>query len=77
MLLEELGLKLIKIVHHEFRHIGSKTMYDMISAYYQIPNLTKMIKRFCENFFVCIRNKSRKKRPIGLLNKWMEPDAPF
>lgn len=77
VLSEELGLKLIKIVHHEFGHIGSKTMYDMISAYYQIPNLTKMIKRFCENCFVCIRNKSRKKRPIGLLNKWMEPDAPF
>lgn len=74
---EKLGLELVNRTHLEFGHIGSKTISDMITPFYSVPNLQNLIRRTCESCEVCIKNKTRCKRPIGYLEKFIKPTQSF
>lgn len=77
ILTEELGAELVRRVHHEFGHIGAKAMLNTIRPYYSIRNLDRIINDYCSKCTVCIQNKSRRKKLIGLLKKLGPPTRPF
>ena len=74
---EELGAELIRRVHGEFGHIGPRATAETIRPHYSIKNLDRLIKNYCGKCRVCIQNKSRRKRKIGLLAKLGPPKKPF
>ena len=77
ILSEHLGRQLIKKVHLEFGHIGSRTILDMILPIYLFKNLHQHVKTFCESCEICLKNKSRSIRPMGFLDKIMTPENPY
>ena len=77
ILSEELGAELIRRVHHEFGHIGAKATANTIRPHYSIRKVDKLIKDYCDRCTVCIMNKSRRKKLIGLLEKLGPPTRPF
>lgn len=74
---ESFGKEIIKRIHSEFGHIGSRATADTLRPHYAIKNLDGLIKEFCGKCKVCIENKSRRKRMIGLLAKLGPPKKPF
>lgn len=58
ILSEEASVKLIKEIHTEWCHLGINQMINKISPYYTAKNLTRNIKKICNNCETCIKNKS-------------------
>lgn len=74
---EKLGLELIRKIHQQYGHIGTKTMIEMLNKHYYFRNLEKLVKSHCESCRVCIKNKSRTKKTLGFLGKLGPADKPF
>ena len=74
---EKLAIELIKRVHYEFGHIGYNTMVSMISPIYHFQNFHKHIRNFCETCLICLKNKSRIRKPLGFMDKLIKPNKPF
>lgn len=56
---DEFAQSLIRKTHLKFGHIGTKQIQLTLFPYIYNKNFTKLIKIFCGNCSVCIRNKSR------------------
>lgn len=74
---EQFSIELINNIHTDLGHIGIKQMQRMISSVYTAENMTKNIKRICENCIVCLKNKSRKKNNYGLMSHLGPATKPF
>lgn len=74
---EELSLKLIKEVHENLSHIGTKQMQMKINPVYTAKNLTKNIRKQCKNCEICIKNKSRGQEKLGLMSHLGPATKPY
>lgn len=72
-----LGKEIIDIVHKRYGHIGSGQMLATIRPHYYFEGLDKMIHTYCKNCKVCIENKVRRGRAIGLLSRLGPATEPF
>ena len=68
---------MIRKIHQQYGHIGTKTMIEMLNKHYYFRNLEKLVKSHCESCRVCIKNKSRTKKTLGFLGKLGPADKPF
>lgn len=64
-----LGDEIIKLVHHHYGHIGPAQMSATIRPHYYFRNLDKAILAYCKSCKICIENKTRRSRAIGLLSQ--------
>lgn len=77
ILSEEASVKLIKEIHTEWCHLGINQMINKISPYYTAKNLTRNIKKICNNCETCIKNKSRGQDKYGLMSYLGPAAKPF
>lgn len=77
ILSEEFSIKLIKLIHGYFCHIGIKQLQKKISALYTARNITKNIRKICRNCEICIKNKSRGHDKVGLMSYLGPATKPF
>lgn len=77
ILSEKFSIQFIKDVHADLGHIGIKQMQRIISTWYTAENITKNIKKICENCIICIKNKSRRKNKYGLMSHLGPAKKPF
>lgn len=77
ILSEEASVKLIKEIHTEWCHLGINQMINKISPYYTAKNLTRNIKKICNNCETCIKNKSRGQDKYGLMSHLGPASKPF
>lgn len=74
---EEAGNKIIKTIHDRFGHIGASQMITLLVKQFYFPNMHKKIIEHCINCEVCIKNKSRRGRGIGLMGQLGPASHPF
>lgn len=72
-----LALKLIKITHEFYGHIGSQQMIATLRPYYYFKGMYKQIRDYCRNCMICLKNKSRTRRTIGFLSRLGPAREPF
>lgn len=77
ILSENLGRQLIRDMHHEFGHVGSKALLGMITPFYTFSKLHEHVLSLCTSCDVCLKNKTRITKPLGFLDKLVEPDMPY
>lgn len=73
---EEFGISLIKDVHKEQGHIGSKQLNLTIGHKFYFKNMYKHIKNICHSCETCMKNKSRIgcfKAPLSQLGPAQKP----
>lgn len=73
----ELGKKIIKQVHDYYGHIGVPQLCKMIRPYYYFKNFDILVRKFCKSFSVCMENKVRRSRFIGLMSKLGPAQEPY
>lgn len=71
------GKKIIEKVHERYGHIGLAHPLATIRPHYYFRNLDKAVYEFCQSCSVCLANKVRQGRIIGLLSKFGPPTEPF
>lgn len=74
---EEFGLQLVEKLHTFYGHIGTNQIAEKLRSCYFFRNMDKTISNFCKKCEICIKNKSRRCRPIGKLSKLGPSKAPF
>lgn len=77
MLSEDFSIKLIKNIHDNLCHIGTRQMQRMIGPFYTAKNLTLNIKKLCKNCTTCIKNKTRGQKKFGLMSHLGPATKPF
>lgn len=77
ILSEEFSKKIIKDVHNNMCHIGTKQMQNKINPLYTANNLSKNIKNHCTSCEICIKNKSRGQNKYGLMSHLGPATEPF
>lgn len=77
ILSDKLSIEVIKNSHKHLCHIGIKQMQKKIGNSYTAQNLTKNIKRICEAWATCKKNKSRGHNKIGLMSQLGPATRPF
>lgn len=73
----DFGIRLIKLVHEYYGHIGVVQMRNKIRPFYYFKNLDKLINKYCKNCSICRENKSRRSRIIGSMSKLGPAKHPF
>ena len=73
----QFGKRLIERLHKMYGHIGTVQLLKKIRPYYYFKNLDRLVDEYCGKCDVCIRNKSRRPRRLGLLSKLGPPIRPF
>lgn len=74
---KKFGSDLINKVHQFYGHIGSCHIAEKLRPFYYFKNMDKIINRFCKECEICMKNKTRKCRAIGLLSKLGPAKYPF
>ena len=74
---EEFANRLIEKVHDYYGDIGVWHIAEKIRPFYYCRNLDDLIRRFCDGCEICVKNKSRTKRQLGLLSKLGPAAKPF
>ena len=74
---DDLARNLINKVHAKMGHIGPKQMELALFPYFYNTNFKKLIKHFCHNCSVCIKNKSRIPYHFGSLSQLGPATEPF
>lgn len=74
---EEFGKQLIDKIHGYYGHIGSNQISNKLRPFYYFKNMDSMIHKFCKTCEICIKNKSRSSRAVGLLSKLGPPKYPY
>ena len=74
---EKFGLYLVKKIHRFYGHIGTYQIAEKLRSFYYFKNMDKTISEFCKSCAVCVQNKSRSGRAIGLLSKLGPAEYPF
>jgi transposase InsO family protein len=73
----KLGMEIIKRLHTKLGHIGLSQMTNTIRRHYYFRNMDELVKEFCSKCVVCIENKTRRKRLLGLMSHFGPAKAPF
>lgn len=71
------GKEIIELIHQHYGHIGPAQMLATIRPHYYFKGLDKIVQTFCKNCNVCIENKTRRSRAIGLLSQFGPAECPF
>ena len=66
---KEFGFSLIDKLHKFYGHIGSRQIAEKLRTHYYFKKMDKIIINYCKNCEICIKNKSRRIRPIGKMSK--------
>ena len=74
---DELALDIIKKVHSKLGHIGPKQMQLAIFPFFYNTNFRRMIKKYCHNCPICIKNKTRSPILFGSLSQLGPATEPF
>lgn len=74
---KDFGIYLIKKLHAFYGHIGSNQLAETIRPFYYFKSMDKIIKEFCKTCTVCVQNKTRTGRAIGLMSKLGPAESPF
>lgn len=74
---QKLGKKIIERIHEEYGHIGRQQMLATICPHYYFKNLDKIVHEYCRNCHICVENKTRRGRAIGLLSRLVPATHPF
>ena len=72
-----LGQWLITKVHSHYGHIGSHHICQKLRPYYYFKAMDRMVKEFCGNCEICLKNKTRIGKPFGKLSKLGPPTRSF
>lgn len=72
-----LGNEIIELVHKHYGHIGPAQMIATIRPHYYFKHLDQAVHTFCKNCKVCVENKIRRSRAIGLLSQLGPATKPF
>lgn len=73
----KLGKEIIQLVHEHYGHIGPAQMIATIRPHYYFKGFDKEIHNFCKSCQICVRNKVRRSRAIGLLSQLGPATEPF
>lgn len=74
---QKLGHQLIKKVHEYYGHIGVSHLSEKLRPYYFLKNMDQITHTFCSTCKICIKNKTRKSKRIGLLSKLGPATKPY
>ena len=74
---KKLAKKVIELAHEQFGHIGATKMKEKLRQKFYFRKLDKLIDQFCESCATCLKNKSRQKRPIGMMSELGPSDKPL
>ena len=74
---QEFGEHIIKTVHDFFGHVGRNHILKKIRPFYYFKNMDRIVDKFCKQCEICIKNKSRTRRPIGLMSRLGPARKPF
>lgn len=74
---KEFGKKLINTVHIYYGHIGADHIANKIRQFYYFTGMDNMIREYCKKCEICIQNKSRRNREIGLLSQLGPAKQPY
>ncbi len=77
ILTESTGKKLIQQLHETLGHIGEKHLINSIRPYYYFKYMDKNISIVTKSCEICIKNKSRTGKKIGLLSYLGPATKPF
>lgn len=73
----EFGKKLINKVHLYYGHISANHIANKIRQFYYFTGMDNMIREYCGKCEICIQNKSRRNREIGLLSQLGPAEQPY
>lgn len=71
------GKKLIQRIHQKMGHVGMNHLINMSTPYYYSEHMYKQIKEISSKCEICIKNKSRNNRRLGLLGHLGPATKPF
>ncbi len=71
------GKKLIQRIHQEMGHVGMNHLINMSTPYYYSEHMYKQIQETSLSYEICIKNKSRNNRHLGLLGHLGPATKPF
>ena len=74
---QEFGEYIIKTMHDFFGYVGRNHILKKIRPFYYFKNVDRIVDKFCKQCEICIRNKSRTRRPIGLMSRLGPARKPF
>ena len=74
---DDLAKEIIEEVHKKMGHTGPKQTEYAIRPYFFNSNFQKLIKNYCHQCSVCIKNKTRTPYQIGLLSQLGPAKKPF
>jgi hypothetical protein len=60
---------IVKTIHDFFGHIGNNHILNTIRPFYYFKNIDRIVDKFCKQCEICIKNKSRTRRPIRFMSK--------
>ena len=61
------GKEIVRAIHSEYGHIGSKHVLLILRKYFYFPHMTAIVRNFCRSCKTCILNKSRRPKSAGKL----------
>jgi hypothetical protein len=71
------GEHITKTVHDFFGHVGKNHILKKIRPFYYFKNMDRIVEKFCKQCEICIKNKTRTRRPIGFMSKLGTARKPF
>ena len=70
---QKFGEHITKTVHDFFGHVGRNHILKKIRPFYYFKNMNRIVDKFCKQCEICIKNKSRMRKPIGFMSKLGRP----
>ena len=74
---QEFGEYIIRKVYDFFGHIGRNHILKKIRPFCYFKKMDRIVDKFCKHCEICIKNKSRTRRPIGFMSKLGPARKPF
>jgi hypothetical protein len=76
---DDLRLRILQYKHDHILsgHFGQSKTIDLIRREYVWPKLRTFVKEFCKTCVTCLRSKSPRHRPYGLLKQLPIPERPW
>ena len=74
---QKFGEHITKTVHEFFGDVGGNHILKKIRPFYYFKNMDRIVDKFCKQCEICIKNKSRTRRPIGFMSKIGPAKKPF
>lgn len=71
------GKQLIIQIHNEFGHLGKSKLFNLINKNYYFDDMSKLVNNIVDACDVCIKNKSRRIKELGLTGCLGPPKDPY